>query len=274
MPSTAPRLRRPSAPMIVALLALFVALGGPAEAARLINGGKIKKGTVGSKQLADGGVKARDLAPGAIDRLTATPADSIGPLQLGTNAVTTDALAPNSVLTGNVADGTLTAADLGSNAVGPDEIADNAVGQAQIRPNGVAASEIADGSIDGARDRRRRALGARRRAPGRDASAGRSARLGPDECEAKWVPVARTRPGRQLRARLADLGVAAGPRLHGERHELVERVQGPGLQPPHAAWPRRRRPWPGGDLHVPLRRHRAPRASTGTSRRRPTRPSR
>ena len=135
--------------MIVALLALFVALGGPAEAARLINGGTIKKGTVGSKQLADGGVKARDLAPGAIDRLTATPPDSIGPLQLGINAVTTDALAPNSVLTGNVADGTLTAADLGVNAVGPEEIADNAVGQAQIRPNGVAASEIADGSIDG-----------------------------------------------------------------------------------------------------------------------------
>ncbi|MEZ0294064.1 MAG: hypothetical protein ACAH82_16110 [Solirubrobacteraceae bacterium] len=175
--------------MIVALLALFVALGGPAEAARLINGGKIKKGTVGSKQLADGGVKARDLAPGAIDRLTATPPDSIGPLQLGINAVTTDALAPNSVLTGNVADGTLTAADLGVNAVGPEEIADNAVGQAQIRPNGVAASEIADGSIDG-REVVDGGLSARDIARKVATFSWQVSRLGPDECEARWVPVA------------------------------------------------------------------------------------
>jgi len=174
--------------MIVALLALFVALGGPAEAAKLINGAKIKKGTVGSKQLADGGVKARDLAPGAIDRLTATPADSIGPLQLRTNAVTTDTLAPNSVLTGNVADGTLTAADLGSNAVGRDEIADNAVGQAQIRPNGVAASEIADGSIDG-REIVDGGLSVRDVARQVGTLSWPVGALDEDECEAKWVRV-------------------------------------------------------------------------------------
>jgi hypothetical protein len=133
--------------MVVALLALFVALGGPAEAAKLINGAKLKPGTVGSKQLADRGVRSRDLARGTVAKLTATPVDSIGPHELGSNAVTTDALAPNSVLGGNVADGTLTAADLGANAVGPDEIVDNAVGQAQIRANGVSSSEVADGGL-------------------------------------------------------------------------------------------------------------------------------
>jgi hypothetical protein len=133
--------------MVVALLALFIALGGPAQAAKLINGARLKPGSVGSKQLADGGVRARDLARGTVAKLSATPADSIGPRELGNNAVTTDALAPNSVLTGNVADGTLTAADLGSNSVGPDEIVDNAVGQAQIRANGVSSSEVADGGL-------------------------------------------------------------------------------------------------------------------------------
>ena len=34
MPSMSPRIRRPSAPMVVALLALFVALGGPAPRRR------------------------------------------------------------------------------------------------------------------------------------------------------------------------------------------------------------------------------------------------
>ena len=149
MPSMSPRIRRPSAPMVVALLALFIALGGPASAARLINGSNIKKGTVGSKQLADQSVKQRDLSRGTVAALTAVPAGAVGPAQLAGNAVGTSALAPGSVLTGNVADGTLTAADLGTGSVGPDEIAENAIGQTQIRPNGVAASEISDGSIDG-----------------------------------------------------------------------------------------------------------------------------
>ena len=175
--------------MIVALLALFVALGGPAEAAKLINGAKIKKGSVGSKQLADGGVKARDLAPGAIDRLTATPADSVGPQQLAVNAVTTDALAPNSVLSGNVANGTLTAADLGTNAVGPDEIMDNAVGQAQIRPNGVAASELANGSV-GAAEIAAGGLPLSSIARRVDRFTWQISDLADGQCESKWVTVA------------------------------------------------------------------------------------
>src|SRR5919106_6963970 len=97
-----PRLRRPSAPMLIALLALFVALGGPAQAAKLINGAQIKKDTVGSKQIKDRSLKGRDLAPGTIKALTETPNDSIGPAQLAENSVTTRAIAPGSVITGTV----------------------------------------------------------------------------------------------------------------------------------------------------------------------------
>jgi hypothetical protein len=135
--------------MIVALLALFVALGGPAQAAKLLNGAKIKEGTVASKQIKDRSLKLRDLAPGAVSALTTPPANSVGPLQLGENAVTTRAIAPGAVLTGNVADNGLTAADLATNSAGSDEVADNAIGQSEIRNNGVSASEIADNSIDG-----------------------------------------------------------------------------------------------------------------------------
>jgi hypothetical protein len=143
------RPRRPSAPMIVALLALFVALGGPAQAAKLLNGERIKEGTVASKQIKDRSLKLRDLAPGAVSALTTPPANSVGPVQLAENAVTTRAIAPAAVQTGNVADNSLEAADLATNSAGSDEVADNAIGQSEIRVNGVSASEIADNSIDG-----------------------------------------------------------------------------------------------------------------------------
>jgi len=135
--------------MLIALLALFVALGGPAEAARLINGSEIKRGTVSSKQLKDHSIKTRDLSSAAVRTLLSTPSNSITAPKLGENSVTTRALAPGSVLTGTVGDNSLTAADLATNSVGTDEVGDNAIGQSEIRNNGVAASEIADNSIDG-----------------------------------------------------------------------------------------------------------------------------
>jgi hypothetical protein len=141
--------RPPSAATLIALAALFVALGGPAQAGRLISGKEIKKGTVTSKQLKDRSIKPRDLSRGTVRSLTATPDRSIADADLADNAVTTRALAPGSVLTGTVGDNSLTAADLAPSSVGADEVGDNAVGQAEIRNNGVGASEIADQSIDG-----------------------------------------------------------------------------------------------------------------------------
>jgi hypothetical protein len=147
--SSSPRVRRPSAPLVLALAALFVALGGPAQAARLIDGDDIRRGTVGSKQVKDRSLKARDLSKRAVRSLTATADRSITAAKLAPGAVTTPALAPGSVMTGSVADNSLTAADLAASSVGVDEVADNAVGQAEIRNNGVGASEIADNTIDG-----------------------------------------------------------------------------------------------------------------------------
>jgi len=135
--------------MVVALLALFVALGGPAQAKRLIDGSDIKRGAVGSKQLKDRSVAERDLARKTVRALRATPNRSIGAAKLADGAVTARSLGPDSVSSGHVGDNSLGAADLAVNGVGTDEIADNAVGQSEIRGNGVAAAEIADNSIDG-----------------------------------------------------------------------------------------------------------------------------
>jgi hypothetical protein len=143
-----PRLRPPSPSLAIAIAALFVALGGPAQAAKLIDGGDIRKGTVASKQVKDRSLKARDLSRRAVRTLKATPARSVTGEALADRAVTTRTIAPGSVLTGSVGDDTLTAADLAPNSAGPDEVADNAVGQTEIRNNGVGPSEIADQSVD------------------------------------------------------------------------------------------------------------------------------
>jgi hypothetical protein len=141
-------MRRPSPATAIAIAALFVALGGPAQAAKLLDGGDIKEGTVASKQIKDRSVKPRDLTRQGVRALKATPDGSVGAAKLADNAVTTRALAPGSVLTGTVGDNSLTAADLAPNSVTTDEVEDNAIGQTEIRNNGVGATEIAAQSID------------------------------------------------------------------------------------------------------------------------------
>jgi hypothetical protein len=175
---TSMRRLRPSAPLVVALLALFVALGGPAQAAKLLDGGRIKAGTVGTKQIENRSLAVADLSPPAVRKLRATPAHSISARLLRENAVDARAIAPGSVLTGHVADNGLTAADLGANAVGADEIADGAVGAGEIRDGTVGAADVADGGLS-VRDLARQV--GTLRWPIRDLAAG--------ECDSALVPV-------------------------------------------------------------------------------------
>ena len=71
-------MRRPSPALIVALVALFVALGGPAQAARLITGKQIKNHTVTTK----------DLARSTVRSLRKTPAHSITSRQVRDHSLT------------------------------------------------------------------------------------------------------------------------------------------------------------------------------------------
>jgi hypothetical protein len=110
--------RRPSAALVVALLALFVALGGPAQAQRLLG-----KGDVDSRVVKDRSLKTRDLSRRAVRELRQTPNGSVTEAKIANGAVTPGKLAPGSVGTAaiaeravggaQIANGSITAADLG-----------------------------------------------------------------------------------------------------------------------------------------------------------------
>ena len=114
--------RRPSAAIIVALLALFVALGGPASAANLINGKLLKRGTVTGKAIKNRSVGMRDLSRASIRKLQTTASGSITEAKLANGAVTpgklalgavgSSAIAAGGVTGGNVADGSLATRDI------------------------------------------------------------------------------------------------------------------------------------------------------------------
>jgi hypothetical protein len=103
--------------MLVALLALFVALGGPAQADRLLG-----KGSVTAREVKDRSLSERDLSRRTVTKLRRTPARSIRGLHLTPGAVSSAAImdrgvGPNDIAPGAiggaaVADGTLTSRDV------------------------------------------------------------------------------------------------------------------------------------------------------------------
>jgi hypothetical protein len=129
--------RRPSAALVVALIALFVALGGPAYAARLINGADIKKGTVRSKQIKDRTIAVADISKTALKTLEATPNGSVSSIKLADGAVTN----------GKLDNGAVTGSKLAASSVGPVQLADGTVGTGKLAPNAVTGAQIADGSL-------------------------------------------------------------------------------------------------------------------------------
>jgi hypothetical protein len=110
-------MRRPSPALVVALIAVFVALGGPARAARLISGSDIKKGTITSTQIKNRSLAAKDLSRPAVRSLRLTPDGSITEAKLANGAVTGAKLGGAAV----------TGAKLAAGAVGPIQVADHSL---------------------------------------------------------------------------------------------------------------------------------------------------
>ena len=108
-------MKRPSFATAVALLALFIALGGPAEAQRLLGRGSVNSATVKDRSL-----KVRDLSRKTVRELKRTRNNSI------------------------------TAAKLAAGAVGSAAIADRSVGAIDLMTGSVGGGEVADGSLTGA----------------------------------------------------------------------------------------------------------------------------
>ncbi|KQW47012.1 hypothetical protein ASC77_17660 [Nocardioides sp. Root1257] len=82
--------------LVIALLALFIAMGGPAWAAQKINGASIKKSTVTTKQIKNSSLIGADVKDGSL-----TGADlkdrSVGGTDLAAGSVTTDTFAGSAV---------------------------------------------------------------------------------------------------------------------------------------------------------------------------------
>jgi hypothetical protein len=119
--------------MLVALLALFVALGGPAQAKHLIDGKTIRRGSVASKQIKDCTITALDLAPEIMRTLQSTADGSITP----------GMLVPDAVRGPAIADGTVAAADIADGAIGSGKLVDGSVTGAKIAEGTLTTADIA-----------------------------------------------------------------------------------------------------------------------------------
>jgi hypothetical protein len=106
---------------VIAMLALFVALGGTGVAAV-----SLSKNSVGAKQIKKNAVRAAEI---------------------NRNAVGASEIRRNAVAGGDVADGGIGSLDIGDNAVGSGELSDNSVGSGELADNSVGSSELADGSV-------------------------------------------------------------------------------------------------------------------------------
>ncbi|HEU4976181.1 MAG TPA: hypothetical protein VFT50_13890 [Baekduia sp.] len=123
--------------MVVALLALFVALDGPATAKRLIDGRSIKHGSIRSAQVRDRSLQTIDLSRKAVKSLQRTAPYSITSRQIAAKAVDGSKIEDAAV-------GTAALADRG---VGTADLADGAVDGGQLAAGAVSASKLADGAV-------------------------------------------------------------------------------------------------------------------------------
>jgi hypothetical protein len=98
--------RRPSAGLVVAMVALIVALGGTAQALPGVN-------SVFTDDIVDGQVRAPDINTNAV-RALEIQANAVGSSEIASNAVGTSEIATNGVDTSEIAAGAVRAGDMGT----------------------------------------------------------------------------------------------------------------------------------------------------------------
>ncbi|HMJ35725.1 MAG TPA: hypothetical protein VK501_17600 [Baekduia sp.] len=133
--------------MVVALLALFVALDGPATAARLIDGKSIKRNSITNQQIRNGTLGTQDLSKTAVKRLQTTPTGSVATRQLAARAVDASKIADGAVGTGALAPKAVDGTRLGDGAVGSVQVASDAVTSSKLSDGAVGAAAVADGGL-------------------------------------------------------------------------------------------------------------------------------
>ena len=113
--------------MVVALIALFIALGGPAEARKVINGKLLGKGTVTSRAIKNGSLAKADLSNAAVKSLERTPANSVGSAQIIDAQVLAPDIGAGAVTGAGLAPGAVTASKLAAGAVGGGSVANGSL---------------------------------------------------------------------------------------------------------------------------------------------------
>src|SRR3954447_13870933 len=94
-------MRKPSPTTVIALIALFVALGGPATAAKLISGKKLKNNSVTSAKIRNRTLTSDDISRGTLRSLKRTASN---------------------VTSANIVDGTIQLADMGASSVTGNQV--------------------------------------------------------------------------------------------------------------------------------------------------------
>ena len=112
------RLRWPSPAMVVALVALFVALGGTSYAVTRIGTKQLKNNAVTSPKIRNGHVRTADIGDGQ-------------------------------VASRDIGDGQVGSGDIGDGQVGGADLAGNSVDSAKVPDNALTAGDIDGGSLDG-----------------------------------------------------------------------------------------------------------------------------
>jgi hypothetical protein len=121
---------------VLSAVALFMALGGAAYAAKVM----LPKKSVKTQNLANGAVTNLKLRNGAVT-----------PLKIRNGAVTGAKIAPGAVGSTQLADGGVRSVDLGGGVVTEAKLKNGAVTENKLGANSVATGKIQDGAVTGAK---------------------------------------------------------------------------------------------------------------------------
>jgi hypothetical protein len=159
-------MRKPSPALVVACAALFVALGGPATAAKLISGKKIKPNSITTRQIRNRTLTSADIAKSTVASLKAGAREvtsddivdgSVELADMATNSVTGNQVVDRSLAAVDITADSITGGELATGAIGADELLpdsvlnaklkDSVVTKTKVASDAIAASEVRDGSL-------------------------------------------------------------------------------------------------------------------------------
>jgi hypothetical protein len=143
-------IRRPSAALIVAVIALVAALAGTASALpgkHTVDRNDITKSAVKTKTIKAAAVTEAKLANGAVSSIKIADGAVLG-AKIANGAVAAAQLADNAVTTPKIADAAVTSAKLADAAVTTGKIADAAVTNTKVADDAIDSSKVSDESLN------------------------------------------------------------------------------------------------------------------------------